>query len=276
MTPTELGLVYNQLLERRTLYSFAMDGRNRTQDEQAAVRIIEAHKDDAEDLEEFLATQGLKLEILEAAALGRSVGRVYVALRDPLVPVPAHIGGVAMLRELSGSRRTDSQTESAAWGACLLLILLRILYTDEGRPVEAVSGCKDVVLDEAQYAEALLSFVESLRQSAPPEESQAAWIHHTLASAGEAQVEARAKRFLRAMCRVGVLEERPVRMRGAAKTEVWYAQTLWSAVDVSKNFARHAGALLDVTTAAVIAAVVTAPSAGESGAEPQEDDHVGA
>jgi hypothetical protein len=54
----------------------------------------------------------------------------------------------------------------------------------------------------------------------------------------------RAGGFLRALVRLGVLEESPARVRIEGKEEVLYAQSLWSAVDIALNFKRFAGTLV--------------------------------
>jgi len=254
MTPHEIGLIYNQLLERRVLYSFSVPGRNRSQAEKEAVASLERNRDYVDELEGFLETQGLRLVSHEAAALGiADAGRVYVAVREPVRDVPAHIGGAAVLREWSDSRRNESAADSALWAGLLLMAMLKLLYTDGGRPIESVSGFADAEFDDSQFVDTLLEAIEKQRGVRVTDDSQVARAHALFTGSAEAQVEARAKGFVRSMLRGGVLEERTTGM-----ASVVYGQTLWSAVDVAENFKRYAGALIPRPVAKDIVALVSA------------------
>lgn len=254
MTPHEIGLIYNQLLERRVLYSFSVPGRNRSQAEKEAVSSLERNRDYVDELEGFLETQGLRLVSHEAAALGiADAGRVYVAVREPVRDVPAHIGGAAVLREWSDSRRNESAADSALWAGLLLMAMLKLLYTDSGRPIESVSGFADAEFDDSQFVDTLLEAIEKQRGVRVADDSQVVRARALFTGSTEAQIEARAKGFVRSMLRGGVLEERTT---GTAS--VVYGQTLWSAADVAENFKRYAGALIPRPVAKDIVALVSA------------------
>lgn len=254
MTPNELGQVFNQLVEHRVLYTFAAKGHSRSQGEREAAACLERHLDYHDELGDFLATQGLRLMSYEAAALDIGVaGRVYVAVRDPALPAPAHVGGGNVLREMSDSRRNESVAEVTLWAGLMTVVLMQLLYSDTGRPIEAVSGFTNAELDEGQFVQTLLAAIERQRHCvADPVGSEAERAQALFTGANESQVEARAKGFLRAMIRGGVLE-----VRADGTTGTIFGQTLWSAVDVAENFKRYGGGLLPQPTSNEVAAMVS-------------------
>lgn len=263
MTPSEIGLVYSQLLSKRALYSVPVEGRRRSPEEEDAVRIIENNRDTSHELDEFLMTQGLKLVAYDVPALHLGpVGRIYVAVRDPLRQdsTPAHVGGKAALGALFDGRRGDSQADTAIWGGLLMLMLLNLLYTVDARPMEAVSQFKDAEFDQLQFIDELRRCVAEIRSRSVPEGEKAKRVHEVLIKASDTQLETRAEVFLRAMVRLGVLEEisnRRTTVDGAATTT--YVQTLWSAVDIALNFKRSAGVLIQTPGVEAVAAWVIAP-----------------
>jgi hypothetical protein len=257
MTPNELGQVFNQLVEHRVLYTFAAKGHSRSQGEREAAACLERHLDYHDELDVFLSTQGLRLMSYEAAALDIGVaGRVYVAVRDPALPTPAHIGGGNLLREMSDSRRNETAAEATLWAGLLTVVLMQLLYSDTGRPIEAVSGFATAELDEGQFVQTLLAAIERQRHRAvDPDDSEAERAQALFTGANESQIEARAKGFLRAMIRGGVIE-----VRAEGKTGTIFGQTLWSAVDIAENFKRYGGGLLPQPTSDEVAAMVSSAS----------------
>ncbi|MDH4565164.1 hypothetical protein E8E95_00500 [Pseudomonas sp. BN414] len=256
MTPEEMGLVFNQLVARRTIYSFAASGRRRSQEEKDAVEILERQYGRSGDLEEFLRTQGLRLQTIDAFALGlANTGRIYVAVRDPIERAPEHLATSALLQELIDERRSETAESSAIWATFFLLVLLYFLYTTEDRPIEAISAFKDSSVDLEQFLEEVRHRIEQLRvQSPPAADSPQRRIHDALTNVSDAAIESRVKAFFSSMLGLGVLEPIPG-IEG-------YRQTLWSAVDIATNFQRHAGSLamagLDgITTVAVPEAEAT-------------------
>lgn len=245
MRPLEMGLVYNQLRDRRVLFGFKLPGRNRTQEEQDAVRLIEQHPGSRADLDEFLLTQGMRLVAYEAAAFDLpAAGRVYVAVRDASEVAPAHLGLGTLLREVVDARRSETVKESAVWAASMLMVLMQLQYTENGRTIEAVSRYQDAVVDETQFVDAVLRLVERVTAAPPAAPDAGRLVRDVLAGSTQSQTEARARSFLRALVRLGVLEESSARVRIEGKEEVLYAQTLWSAVDIALNFKRFAGTLV--------------------------------
>jgi hypothetical protein len=237
MTPEEMGLAFNQLVARRALYSFAMNGRRRPQEEKEAVEILERQYGRTADLEEFLRTQGLRMQVFDAVALGLAAsGRIYVAVRDPVQCAPQHLATSSLLQELIDERRAETTETAAIWATFFLLALLYFLYTIDDRPIEAISAFKDSSVDLEQFLEEVRRRVEQLRLCAEPTiDPQQKRIHDALTNLSEAALETRVKAFFNSMLSLGVLEPIP-NIDG-------YRQTLWSAVDVATNFQRHAGTL---------------------------------
>lgn len=237
MTPEEIGLVFNQLIARRTLYSMVLAGRRRLQEEKEAVEILEQQYGRTTELEDFLKTQGLRLQVFDAVALGLAAsGRVYVAVRDPVQRAPQHLATHALLQELIDERRAETAETAAIWASFFLLTLLYFLYTLDERPVEAISAFKNSAVDLEQFLEEIRRRVEQLRVEAEPSgDSQHQRLRETLTRLSESALETRVKAFFNNMLSFGVLEPIPG-IEG-------YRQSLWSAVDIASNFHRHAGTL---------------------------------
>lgn len=240
MSPFEIGLIFNQLVERRTLYTFTAPGRRRSQEEKQAVDLIEQQLGRLGDLDAFLATQGLKLKVVDADALGfANPGRIYVAVRDPLHPAPAHVGASNVLSELMDERRSDSADAAATWSTFFLLVLFYFLYTRGNRSIETVMGFREETVDLDEFMEEVTRRLEEIRSSADVEDAQTRRFRSVLISGSATTVEARAKSFFGNMVHFAVIEAIP---DISTKRQV-YRQTLWSAIDVAENFHRHAGAL---------------------------------
>lgn len=257
MTPEEIGLVFNQLVERRALYTFVAPGRRRTEKEKEAVDILERQYGRTSDLEEFLATQGLVLSMQDAASLGvASGGRIYLAVRDPTGPAPSHLAGEKILQELVDERRAESLESAAIWATFFFLSLLHFLYTRDDRPVEAVSAYKDSSVDLEEFLEDVHREIDRLRAAEMPTDPQQQRVQETLTGLTDTALEGRARSFFAAMIRLGVLEPIPGMEVRVAGKEPLYRQTLWSAVDIATNLRRHAG-ILGMPAVTAVATIAT-------------------
>ena len=74
MTPAEIGLVFNQLVNQRTIYSGKIPNRRRSREEVEAADILEKSRGDHGDLDDFLETQGLMLHKIDPFAIGLGNG----------------------------------------------------------------------------------------------------------------------------------------------------------------------------------------------------------
>ena len=243
MTPAEIGLIYNQLVSQRAIYSGKTASRRRSKEEIEAAEILEKSRGDHADLDDFLETQGLMLRKVDPFALGLGMeGSIYLALRNP--SVPAHLTPNDVLQELIDERRRSENKDAAAvWASFLLLTLFYFLYTLEKRSIESISEFKDSTVDQEEFIEEVRNRIEKMRNSGPGDDShgQKTFVYSTLTDIRDSNLEARARSFFNAMVKLKVLEptEFSVRKGGSAV----FRQSLWSAVDTAENFARHIGPL---------------------------------
>lgn len=243
MTPTEIGLVFNQLVGQRSIFSGKIPHHRRSKEEIEAADILEKSRGDHGDLDHFLETQGLMLKKVDAFAVGLgNLGNIYVALRNPAITAPAHLAPNDVLQELiDDRRRSESKDAAAVWASFLLLTLFYFLYTLEGRSIEAVSGFRDSAVDQDEFIDEVRKRIEKMRNEGVGEDSddRKRFAHETLTAIKDSKLESRARSFFLTMIRLKVLEptEYNVKKTGAAV----YRQSLWSAVDTASNFARHLG-----------------------------------
>jgi hypothetical protein len=247
LTPQEIGLVYNEIRTKRVLYSHPARGRRRSEQEVEAVRILVRTSGRLGDMEEFLATQGLRLVVRDVQHLGLpGEGVAYIAVRDASNSAPQHVKGDQIIRELTDHRRDESQERIAVWATFLMLHLLYFLYTRDERPIEAVSAFKDSSVDIEDFLDEARRRVETMRTAKSVEEdSRRSAIRDILTGLSEQRLEGRIRSFFRAMVTLGILEEiDDISVRVDGRAEPVYRQTLWSAVDIGENFRRYAPHLL--------------------------------
>lgn len=243
MTPAEIGLVFNQLVGQRAIFSGKIPHRRRSKEEIEAADILEKSRGDHGDLDDFLETQGLTLKKVDAFAVGLgNLGNIYIALRNPAITAPAHLAPNDVLQELiDDRRRSESKDSAAVWASFLLLTLFYFLYTMEGRSIEAVSGFRDSAVDQDEFIDEVRKRIEKMRTEGVGEDGdeRRRFAHETLTDIKDSKLESRARSFFVTMIRLKVLEptEYNVRKTGTAV----YRQSLWSAVDTASNFARHLG-----------------------------------
>jgi hypothetical protein len=275
VTPQEIGLVYNELRTHRVLYSHPGRGRRRSEQEVEAVRTLARTGGRLADLEEFLATQGLRLVIRDVQQLGLAgEGLAYAAVRDAANSAPAHVRHDQIVRELTDNRRDETQERVAVWATFLMLHLLYFLYSRDERPIEAVSAYKDSSIDVEDFLEEVCRRVEAMRAGEDSEEdSRRASIRLILTSVSEQRLETRVRTFFRSMVSLGILEEiEELAVRVDGRAEPVFRQTLWSAIDVAENFRRYAPHLLVEDPVEQVERIGTATEAPQS-LELVEDGH---
>jgi hypothetical protein len=234
----DIGIVYNELRSKRVLYGGPVPGRRRDEREKEAVNILRACAGRYGDLEDFLTTQGLKLIIKDAQALGLPGSHeIYIAVRNPLAIPPQHLCGDQLIGALTDSRREETSEQTAIWSTFLIMLLLNLIYTQDRRPIGAISQFKDSIVDTEDLLELAQKKIEALRGSPFPTSTRQATIIQTLTSLSEQRLEGRIRAFLRAAVDLGILEK-------AEAQDSVYRQTLWSAVDLAENFRRYAPHLL--------------------------------
>jgi hypothetical protein len=267
LTPQEIGLVYNELRTRRVLYSQPMRGRRRSENEVEAVRILATTSGRLGDIDEFLATQGLRLIIRDVQQLGLpGDGLAYIAIRDASNPAPSHVRHDQIVRELTDHRRDESQEQIAVWATFLTLHLLYFLYTRDERPIEAVSTFKDSSVDMEDFLDEARKRVEAMRAVHDDrDDSRRIAIRGLLTGLSDQRLDARVRTFFRAMVSLGVLEQiDDLAVRVDGRDEPVYRQTLWSALDIAENFRRYAPHLLIEDPVEQVETVGTASVIAES------------
>ncbi len=242
MTPAEIGFVFNQLVEKRVLYSFATTGRRRSQEEKEAIEIIEAQVGRTSDLEQFLETQGLSLKIIDALSYGIKVEPgggtlIYVALRNPMYQPPEHLSSRYVLQELVDDRRNESADAASMWSSFFMLLLFYFIYTQEDRSIESISKFSEAAVSVDLFLEEVMRRIEEMRGLPESQDPQAIRFRGVLTSGSAKEIDSRVRGFFKAMASLGVIES------FKTNDESFYRQTLWSAVDVAHNFHRHAGAI---------------------------------
>lgn len=281
MTPQQIGLVYNELRQSRILYGLAVPGRRRSESEREAVRILGAAGGRLGDLEEFLATQGLRLVVRDVHQFGiPGDGLVYAAIRDAAAAPPPHLRGGEILRAVTDSRRDDPPEQVAIRATFLMLLLLYFLYTRDERPIESVSAFKDSSVDQEEFLAEVRRRIDALNASHDDGgDSRRTAIRSAIIALPDRQLDARVAAFLKAMVRVGILEEiADVSVNVDGEQRAVYRQTLWSALEVAENFRRYAPHLLLEDTIDQIDAVGSASEAaepaagGHDGRDHDEDD----
>ncbi|ROT94726.1 hypothetical protein EB809_18795 [Marinobacter sp. R17] len=244
MTPAEMGIVYNQLVNQRAIYSGKISNRRRSKEEIEAAEILDKARGDHADLDDFLETQGLILHQVDPFAIGLGMeGRIYIALRNPSVPAPSHLAPNDVIQELIDERRRSENKDSAAiWASFMLLTLFYFLYTLEGRSIESVSEFKDSAVDQEEFIEEVRKRIERMRNEGLPgaeNDERATFVYSTLTDIRDTNLDARARSFFNAMVKLKVLE--PTDYSVKASGGAVYRQSLWSAIDTAENFSRHIG-----------------------------------
>ncbi len=243
MTPAEIGLVFNQLVSHRTIFTGKIPNRRRSKEEIEAAEILEKKRGDHAELDDFLETQGLILKKVDAFAVGLgNIGSIYIALRNPFVAAPGHLTPNDVLQELiDDRRRTESKDSAAVWASFLLLTLFYFIYTKEGRSIQAISGFIDSAVDQEEFIDEVRSRVETMRTQGLGEEvdERKRFAHSTLTEIKDTNLDARARSFFLAMVKLKVLEATEYRVKKSGSAV--YRQSLWSAVDTATNFSRHLG-----------------------------------
>ena len=243
MTPEQIGIVYNELRQSRILFSQAVPGRRRSEGERRAVGILSAAMGRLSDLEDFLETQGLKLVQRRVQEFGiAGEGQIYAVIRDPSLAPPTHLRGGEILRELIDSRREETTEVVGIRSTFFLLALLFFLYTRDDRPIEAVSAFKDSSVEYEEFLFELKRRISGLKSERNDHaDTRRSAMRSALTDLSDKQIENRAEAFLRAMQRVGVLEEVDDLKSNSEETgNPVFRQTLWSALDLAENFRRYA------------------------------------
>ncbi len=253
MTPEEIGHIYSFLLKKRIARSFK--SKNIDSDERYIGDLLERNLDKVGDLQSFLASQQLKLEILDAQANGlggRGNAFVLIPNHTDTEILPAHLRTKELWDAVKDGSRNEPKYVSVVWTSYLYLHLLYTLYTQENRSIEAISSYSDTWVTDDEFTTRIIDEIEDLRTKTPPGDGEIMTIAQVLTEAKVTDIGKRVNRFLKAMERFKVLERKTPTETGLNFQESnmhIYIQTLWSAVDIARNFYRNASLVLNLPSA---------------------------
>jgi len=252
MTMEEIGHIYSFLLKKRIARSYK--DKNIGSEERYIGGLLESNIDSISDLQSFLSSQQLRLEVLDAQAynLGSPGGKgnafVLIPSHSDTEILPTHLRTKELWSAVGDSSRKEVKYISVIWTSYLYLQLLYTLYTQENRPIEAISTYKDTWITEDDFTDRVVEGIESMRNESAPNEKEKT-IADVLTGAKVTDVEKRISRFLSAMERFNVLNKITAKEAGFnfhKPDKYIYTQTLWSAVDIARNFYRNASLVLDL------------------------------
>ena len=244
MTPQEMGIVFNEFMNRKMLCTGPFPTARKTETEREALRII-SRQHSLTDFEEFLETQGLKLMTVTLDAYGLGDGTAYVLLRDPRFDMPEHLTPERIMRELSDGRRQDTDAQIAIWSTFMLFVLMWFFYSKLGRGIEQVSLFDQAIISVDEFANEIEERIESLRLAPEIEGGERVIVWSTITSANASMIKARGGGFLQGLMRVGYLERVQVAFESNDQaSDILYRQTLPSALDIAEHFENYAGLLL--------------------------------
>lgn len=248
MNITQIGQIYNFLIEHKTIRSYESSRIKRSVKERELAQILDTYQQRLDDLDEFLATQGVKLQALNVQDYGiANQGTVYVLIREMSGnEAPEHLRTKHLWEQLKSSFRKDSKQTTVIWASYLYLQLLHHLYTLDNRAIEAISRFHESWLDADIFQDEVIKVIEQLRARASHPEYATSTIHQELIAATDTDIAKRVTSFLNSMVKLGVLvkaEDIGLKV-GRKESRTIYQQTLWSAVDIAENFKRNAGLLV--------------------------------
>jgi hypothetical protein len=238
MNGEEIATVYRALKRNKLIFSKSVNWRRRGKGEVEAAEVLKRSAGRIGELENFLRPMGMSLEIYESQSLGLPGSCIiYVGIQNPQEMDFFKSQGNKLIHSIQNSLREDTIKQATIWATFLALISLNILYTRQHRPIDAVSGFRDSAIDADEILEELRDRIEVMRNSGTPEATRSKEIYEALTSGTEKKMESRVRSFLRALVEVDVLE----RLDNVGSNEhPVFRQTLWSAVDIARNFRRYA------------------------------------
>lgn len=251
----EVGLIYNFLLKKRIARSYYTT--NITSEERYIANLLEKNIHALDDLDDFLRSQSLKLEIFSAQQYNLSENKkridqgnafVIYPTSEEVEIKPAHLRVEQLWEGLKDGARGDKKFVSVVWGAYFYLQLLNFLYTQENRPIEGISMYSDTWVIEDDFATRVTEELESLRSGIKEEgdiKEECNAINNILLNASITEIQRRISKFFKAMVRFRILEQR----RLPDKSQIIYVQTLWSAVDIARNFHRNSSLIISAPDA---------------------------
>ena len=228
MNLNDMGQLHAFLMRYRCIESRPRNRKLRRNESELAGILIEAGAEGLEQMNRFLAGQGLDLiEFTDTDMPGITTGgRVWVLARSPEATPPAFFSIDQVMARMK--LRDDTREVAAVWYLHIWLIHLALLYSHKGRAVSAVSGYLDSAFEEETLIQGVRDHIERVRGIGLDAGAEQR-VYEILSDERGMDIAKRVRAFLGLMVDSGLL--------GRADSGV-YEQTLLGAVEISQSFSR--------------------------------------
>lgn len=229
MTPTELGIVYNQLFTHREIHGNPPDRYLRDGEPEAVQILQNCSSGDLQDLRDFLASQGFDLVIRDGIDLGipPRPGRsntLYVITKKRGEPLAAYIDkGWFIERILDRRRRNATKAELVVWLSRMWLTLQWFFYQKIDRLPSEVSRYREAIVSLEMLTSILEEGIEKMGNTGRPEGEEGIVFDHLWA--GKSVLSGYSSKFIDAMKEAGMIQ--------SAGNPGEYKQTLVAAIDMA-------------------------------------------
>lgn len=224
----DMGQLHAFLIRYRCIESRPRSRNLRRNEGELASILIESGPEGLENMNRFLAGQGLELiEFTDTDMPGITTGgRIWILARSPEATPPAYFSIEQIMERMK--LRDDTREVAAVWYLHIWLIHLALLYSHKGRSVSAVSGYLDSAFEEETLIQGVRDHIERVR-SIGLEAGAEQHVYEILTYERGTDISKRVRAFLGLMVDSGLL----VRADNGV-----YEQTLLGAVEISQSFSR--------------------------------------
>ncbi|ABA57220.1 hypothetical protein Noc_0706 [Nitrosococcus oceani ATCC 19707] len=228
MDLNDMGQLHAFLMRYRCIESRPRSRNLRRNESELASILIESGTEGLEQMNRFLAAQGLDLiEFTDTDMPGITTGgRVWVLARSLEAAPPAYFSIEQVMGRMK--LRDDSREVAAVWYLHIWLIHLALLYSHKGRAVSAVSGYLDSAFEKETLIQCVRDHIERVR-GVGLETGAEQRVYQILTDERGTDIPKRVRMFLGLMVDSGLLSR--------ADSGV-YEQTLLGAVEIRQNFSR--------------------------------------
>jgi hypothetical protein len=224
----DMGQLHAFLIRYRCIESRPRSRNLRRNEGELASILIESGPEGLENMNRFLAGQGLELiEFTDTDMPGITTGgRIWILARSPEATPPAYFSIEQIMARMK--LRDDTREVAAVWYLHIWLIHLALLYSHKGRSVSAVSGYLDSAFEEETLIQGVRDHIERVR-SIGLEAGAEQHVNEILTDERGTDISKRVRAFLGLMVDSGLF----VRADNGV-----YEQTLLGAVEISQSFSR--------------------------------------
>lgn len=229
MTPSDMGLVFSQLLKYREIHGTPPDRPLHDNELEASKILGECSQSELRDLDDFLAIQGFTLYIRDGFEFGipPKSGRnnlIYVLTRKRGEDLAPYLDkGWALEQVRDGRRKNALKPERVVWLARMWLTLQWFFYERIDRLPSEISRYREALVSESLFETALSQGIEKMGNSGRPD--GATGITWELLWESKSSLPVYASRFLKIMEDAGMIQN--------AGNKGEYRQTLLAAVNMA-------------------------------------------